>query len=566
MKKRLLAWLCLLALLTACTPVSPAPDAQTLPPATEEAAASATRSPGAEPAETLALSGSVTAGGFRVYTDGSAYSPRSGSGAQYTRLREGALQRFEASPDYGAVYPYAASRLYGTSTDGYPRGGDYRYGFMDRSGRILTDGVYCLVYSMTWYDRENDQSLRQPFWIVGQQGEVTIHHWEDGEASGSWAEADTHFGVISMDGSFALDCVYEAVESLQEGFVCVEDRSEYRFSVYDGSGNRRFGSEELLENLDVNWYELEYGDGLYCLNLVLETGVAGEYEYRCLYLNADGTPILEGYRAGSAFRDGLACVSRDGRHFGYIDKTGAWVIEDRYGLNNSFRDGLVIQESPEDGTVLLDTQGKVVLTAPAGGWLERDRAGFRVNRGESEDYALDCYDRSGAHVISGNNTLRRLDEDTFCYTDWEDGKTHVVRPAAGAELKISQQDYMEPGVWVRDGALCFGYVGQRYQNEVWTFVEQDLSSAGGMKQSGSGASQFFDRTALDPCTGELWYLCRSEGDWLGLSESGAQFRLRVQTEDLVPRGGLLYAVTDEACCYYSLSGDLIFRYPLDAED
>ena len=140
MKKTILLILCFSLLLTACsgpkasesteaagtTASTALPSAAPTAPSDEPTAApsaepTATEPPVTEPPATeppaYSAAGSRTSGGVFVHTDPSAYVPYGGFGAKYTRLREGPLDHFEPSEDYGAVYPYVASCPSATPAD-----------------------------------------------------------------------------------------------------------------------------------------------------------------------------------------------------------------------------------------------------------------------------------------------------------------------------------------------------------------------------------------------------------------------------------------------------------------
>ncbi|MBQ1755306.1 MAG: hypothetical protein IIZ96_01100, partial [Oscillospiraceae bacterium] len=110
MRTRLLPILCVLALLLSACTADGKPSAATASvpvsgPTDETAAPTA---PPTEPAPDP--SGSVTPGGWQVYTDPSAYRPA--EGALYTRPTGVDLREFHPENANGRVYPYYTDTLY----------------------------------------------------------------------------------------------------------------------------------------------------------------------------------------------------------------------------------------------------------------------------------------------------------------------------------------------------------------------------------------------------------------------------------------------------------------------
>lgn len=576
MKKRLFVCFCILALLTGCARI-PAVDPSAEPalpiagaavPSTPAAAPESTEPAATEPGEPgYSAGGTPTAGGVLVWTDPSAYRPYSGSEAKYTRLREGPLDQFEPSDDYGAVYPYAAARAFENLEYGGARSIGYRYGFVDRSGRILTDGIYSDAYPMSGYSEGYRNTVgRQPFWIVRQMKGYTVETREYEDFTDSWVNADFRCGVVSMDGSFATDCEYFRIVVFEKGFACVEEALG-PFTVYDETGKRLFDSEKILGDLEPVYYGLEYGDGLYLVQLTLRTGKEYRYEERHCFYNADGEQVLGPYKDAGPFREGLACVSVDGERYGYIDKTGAWVIEPDYSENNCFQGGLAAQQTLDGRGVLLDARGDRVLDLPEGWSIRSDGFGYTAYEDEAGDYLPHYYDRSGKALdVGGTARTDRLDEDSFWEYDEALERARVWRLTTGEEITVDCPSWFETGIAERDGELYFGYIGHCYREGMESFfLRRDLSEAWSLEKPGQAVSNSHSST-VDPCTGETWYLCRTAAGWAGLTESGKRMTLPLHSEAPEIWGDMVCAVTDRASCMATLEGEIVFLCPLDAED
>lgn len=86
------------------------------------------------------------------------------------------------------------------------------------------------------------------------------------------------------------------------------------------------------------------------------------------YVTLDGKPAFDGwFTEGCAFAEGLACArALDGEGLGYIDRTGAFVIDPVYSSADSFSEGLAIvrregqrQAIRKDGSVAFTTEERL---------------------------------------------------------------------------------------------------------------------------------------------------------------------------------------------------------------
>ncbi|MBR6120348.1 MAG: WG repeat-containing protein [Oscillospiraceae bacterium] len=558
--KRICAFLlCLALLLAGC---GPAPGAETTAASTAAPAEPTSPPPAEPPAETELFSGSVTAGGVRVHTDPSAYSPYAGPGAVYTRLAEGVLDRFTPSPDYGAVYPYAAAKIVQDTEQGESWTAGYFWGLMDKSGRILTDGLYSRVRPLSSYSEQIDMPERfHPYWLVTQVTKVETFRNEEGE---EWRYGIPRYGLVAMDGSFALDCVYTRIIGLEQGFACaVEEKAG--FTVYDAAGTPLFETADLGQDTDADWWQLDYGEGLYCYTTEKETEL-GQYHSQCCYYDDAGKRVLGPYARGGPFRDGLACVSSDGTRYGFIDRSGAWVIEPRLQIQSVFQNGRTIN-STDRGEVVLDSQGKERIAAPKEGWLSQVPCGFCLYSGEGGGVGRQYYDPDGNLLISGDGSWECVDADLFYQRSWDSAYALLLQRSTGRELKLPPLDRIQRGVSLRNGELSLGYVGWSYSKNLRCFIPEDLSGVQSAKNPphpwNAGMS---DQTLTDPCTGERWHLCWTGSAWEGLSESGKALRVPVDSGEIQILGNLVCVITDRACLYLDLEGKTVFSYPLEDGD
>ena len=595
MKNRILLLLLALALLlTACGP-GPGPESgatgaaptaeptkteahateapKTEPPATEPAP---TEPPATEPAPAYPPEGSRTAGGVLVHVDPSAYRPHQAPAAKYSRLREGPLERFEPSDDYGAVYPYQAARLFYGTEEGetWEIGG--LYGFMDRTGRILTDGLYNSVAPMRVYADGTEDPLYLPYWVTSR---LAADPKKTGAGdSPSFSADDTRYGVVSMDGSFALDCDYLSVQALENGFVCVESWSPCSFTVCDLAGRPVLTEAELFgDEKPVSW-RVDYGEGLYLLMCC-----DANYRYEYWFLEPDGARRLGPYASAKPFREGLANVSPDGKGNGFIDKNGDWIIQPNYSRYTSFQGGAVLLGDPKGGEVVLDRSGRELLHSNSGEYLYDVTFAFECvgQDGQGQSFTR-VYDRQGRLLCSCPG-IPTFPDDRICwYLYGEDSARVCSLKGDRKELELDQVLRITRGVTLRNGELCAGYIGTNFRKGEQCFILEDLSgweSQTGLPTPASASANFTD--VVDECSGERWYFCWSGTAWEGVNEAAwlqlcgreaeaagtpARMTVPLRTPNLVLRGELVCGVAEDAFCCLDRDGQLVFRWPLDAGD
>ena len=576
MRTVLPVFLCLALLLVGCgpTPAAPtgeqmtAPAVTTSPLSTEPPTAPPTEPPAepipgptAEPVTEPAsmFSGSVTAGGVVVHTDSSAYTPYEPVRPLWTRLREGPLTEFEASPDYGAVCPYLAARLFNDQNGViYEQGG--LYGFIDRSGRILTDGIYneaSILSRLDWTEGFGFHRRRYPFWHVTKVRVMGRHQGETPEES--WTETEELEGLISLDGSRALPCRYSSVQGLGDGFIAYNSWETGDFEVYGPDFQLRFTGEELLAGEKPEWADIEGGDGLYLLQLSYE-----DAEDVCWFCDETGSRVLGPYRSAEPFREGLACVSSDGRRWGYIDRSGAWVIDPVYQEPRSFLDGRVVQSTPEYESILLDPSGAVLLQLETG-MLGRSADGVFVSysyRDSGEFYTY--YDKNGSVLCSGAD-LRWVDAETW-YEQSDDG-LRLFR-LGGAEQWVPEIDYAFRGSAIVDGVPAVGYICAGFESVHEYFVSEDLGRVMEIPHPPLTAygEVIANQEIENYLGGEIWHQSWTGSDWLLWRDAETQLRLPGSVKSIEVWGSQILAVSDAACLCYDPTGRLLLRYPLDQGD
>ena len=571
MKKPLILLLCAVLLLSACA-ADPQPlgstagteDTVSTPEQTASAEAPTeppTEAPTEAPTEPAPKEGSRTAGGVWVHTDSSAYTPGRSVRAKYTRLSPEPLLEFVPSEDYGAVYPYQAAWLYGVSWGDWEGSRSGRYmGLTDASGRILTDAIYGGVSQLsTEYYWDEDQNRRLPYWRVEQFQDNVVTDEEGRQTH----YGSSLYGLISRDGSFALPCVYTSIYVLGDGFVCVSDDSGEEYEVYGPEGELLFTQAELQERFGKNChFQMDWGDGLYLIRVYNRDWTNS----RCWFCDETAQPVLGPYSDAGVFVDGLACVEAEGG-FGYIDKTGQWVIEPIYEQMENFRDGIAIQSLPEepDTCLLLNREGEIVARHENVYYAEHRPYGIIVDMDAVNSMAL--YNRAGQLVYSGNHYAYFLDENTIQeqWTEKGEERTRIFRPD-GTELLLEGSWSAYRGLCMVEGQLLEGYYCDDVGLQRRFFIYPDLSGTVELEVRWSEEGLYPWFSTRGGFTEEEWQMTLAEGRWWGKSSLGRTLSVPAGSDYPSVVGDRVLLTTEQAFCQLDLEGNVLFCYPLDEGD
>ncbi len=514
---------------------------------------------------------------WQVYTDWSQYRPYGGAEAKYTRLREGPLDHFEPSEDYGAVYPYIAAQfdfVY-EGNDADPNIGKAVYGFVDRNGRILTDGLYRDVTPLDLY---GEPAGDRAYWKVARMIGLREHSKEYMDLTGE-QHPDYRYGLIAMDGSFVLDCVYKEIYDTGNGILCRGEGDAADFTVYDSEWKPMFTGAAVTGGQKYDSITLEYGEGLYLVTgytVTLDEEI-GLYRYSttCWFCDKNGKQVLGPYQAASSFHEGLACVSTGEERYGYVDQAGNVIIEPAFEQCEDFENGRVLQYTPDGDILVLDRSGKTLFSLKGSYGWEDDFGYYSCTDFDSDDVRY-FYDRDGKLLYEGTE-LRRLDEKVFVRVK-ADGTVEIVTPE-GMLLRVEtelvgyewypRRVYLEHGAFLKDGALLLGwYGGQACDGTGRVFIPSDFSQVLTRPDPPLPSAYFTEPflSVRDEITGELWYFCWTGTGWEGRTESGSRCTVPVWAVQLQPLGDMVLARTRDANCLVKLDGEIVFRFPIDTGD
>ena len=433
---------------------------ETPPPSTEAPPTTETTLPSTEetqpPTQTHKPTSGVTVD-FSVYTQGN-----SSLSASLYSLPEGNADKLPFSTPR-PLYPYTGAPL--RSGYGYVQG--HLFGLTDSSGILITPPIYTDIYPL--YNHETKSSL--PIWVV-EQTEKTTEEW-DGELYDS---AEQKLGLVAMDGSFVLDCIYNDISLYADRIVCgryVGSNSDRAIiEAYDAEGNLRFSTENYSFHSELASCYATYGEGLYVLSLRDTSPDAQEYDSLSYFVSEDGQVQYGPYYSAQPFCEGIAPISLSREQSTYLKRDGT-VFPETYAYTYSFRNGFAIIANEQWQQGLIDTQGNMYIV-PAGYIFQNDDGSY-ITYGNSDDGALPtyCYDKDGTYLWEITEDWSDVFSKDLLY--YKDGNSTIIRSmATGKSLPLPEQSYGNYHGHSTDPFLIFYSYGEDEASRAHYIVTSDL--------------------------------------------------------------------------------------------
>ena len=460
-----------------------------------------------------------------VWVDESVYTPRAQAAAKYTRP-EGDLCRY--MPGQGTVYPYCA--------------GENQYGFCTADGTLVTDPIFS---EMTCVG-DNDSNVP----ILSARAHIEM-------------QDKASCCAIAMDGSFMTDSCYTGFSCHNGQLRCTRSDMYMEYDLLDLQGNLLISKQG--EDVTIAPGAI---DDLLPVSYLRED--SGDLYIEYVYYNPDGERVLGPYRMAGPFSDGLACVSEDNLRYGYIDRTGSWVLEPIYTRWCDFQDGRATPEL-NDSCVLIDTEGNILLETSRDSYLNRWGDFYTA---ETDSY-LYLYDRDGSELYYFDGNWGFLTQDVLCASyDGGYALRSLDDPDRVVQLsKGEMSTYPTEGAIYVDGRFLKGYVTDDHEHRVRYWVSEDLQHTGYAPLPDyvgnywwEGSASVFCRpyaegTLTDLMTGETYYPVFEQSRVLIFTGDGELVWTCSPNVHLAIIGGRLGVVTDRDCTYYEQDGSVSFRFP-----
>ena len=251
---------------------------------------------------------------------------------------------------------------------------DYNIGFIDKSGKFITEPIYKLAGSFS-EGLAFVKTKENKFGFIDKTGKIAIQpkfDWADRfSESLALVFVNGKYGFIDKMGKMIIKPQFTKAESFSEGLACVKIGGLVR--------EPSFGMQTITTTIaDTNYaYIDKTGKIIFRIKAKdarsFSEGLArfegfGENGYG--FVDKTGKILIDSQiDAAGEFSEGLAEVFLSGSEysFGFIDKSGNAVIKTNYHLVDDFKNGLAeIQElNPNDDIVnikygYIDKTGKVI--------------------------------------------------------------------------------------------------------------------------------------------------------------------------------------------------------------
>ncbi len=253
-----------------------------------------------------------------------------------------------------------------------PSGGERKYGYMDKAGRVVIEPQFFnsghFSEGLAWVSVLKEGKWRYGF--IDKSGTIVIepqfaHQPEDFVDGRSKVMGQTHSGFVDKTGKFRIVADFEhADSSFSEGLLATVIKSSPTRGVYlDRQG------KEILEipfwQERTAWQRSLYSLRRQQLAPFME-GLAAVLSFNKIgFIDKKGKVVIAPeFRETSGFSEGLAAVKiigGDGQYvWGYIDKSGRFVIEPQFKSAQPFSGGVARVITVNGEEQLIDSSGKIV--------------------------------------------------------------------------------------------------------------------------------------------------------------------------------------------------------------
>jgi hypothetical protein len=329
-----------------------------------------------------------------------------------------------------------ASQLYPVSVDG-------RWGFIDNTGAIKIEPQFAAARGFS-------------------EGLAAVQVVTAG---------GTKSGYIDTSGTMVVEPRYDLAYDFSEGLAIVGNKTGH-----DGEGQAECGYIDRTGKLVIPIkYNIASGfaEGLAWFTLL-------EEDYPTYFIDKTGAIVLGPYHFVLDFSEGLAYAEK-GDTYGYIDKTGRWVIELPRNLGRSshsssmFSDGLAgVQTSDERGRPLdgfIDTTGKLVIPAKFTGASDFSEGLAAAAVSKNDVMTWGYVDKTGAWAIEPQYGMARdFSEGLAAVTHISNGATAWGYIDKTGTMVVPPRQCLEAGPFV-DGVAALKGLGDNSDPESLSYID-----------------------------------------------------------------------------------------------
>ncbi len=304
--------------------------------------------------------------------------------------------------------------LCGLSTERILFAKDYKWGVMDRSGKVIVEPCYGGL-------QRYSEGLAA----------ATVKCWSGGLSS----RIPSAWGYIDLDGKLVIPHKYEVARAFHDGFALVgrsyhrnDDQGEaFDEGFIDKTG--RLCIKSLLA------YSMDFNGGVAVKCVGRDKQQSYDCSARLCLINTSGEELtkegdyheygLKGDSGAVLQSEGIIPVRR-GNLWGFIDLSGKELVKPQFLAATHFKEGLAAVSLDNHNYFYIDRSGKVIV------------AGKFLSAGAFADGRAIIEDRLGRAVI--DKTGRRL-FDASGVEDYSDGLYLWKDPAKSPESRYSQHSF-----------------------------------------------------------------------------------------------------------------------------
>jgi hypothetical protein len=218
------------------------------------------------------------------------------------------------------------------------------YGFINKKGEMEIQAEYKDVYNF----KEGMARVKVDHcFYINKKGKVVIKLKPEFYTAYNFSEGlaritNGKYGYIDQNGNMKIKPQFDFAHDFIDGIAGASIDNKWGFIDTNG---------EFIIKPEYDLYTSSFSEGM--AKVVMDG--------KAYFINLEGERLFSLENTyGSDFREGLAKASKYNK-WGYIDKTGTWVVEPQYDSANWFSDGLGMVYKKKNGWSYLDSTGNVVL-------------------------------------------------------------------------------------------------------------------------------------------------------------------------------------------------------------
>lgn len=279
---------------------------------------------------------------------------------------DGKFTELPATNDYEFIFQDGLARFQ------TPSGQERKYGYMDKTGRILIDPQFHYAghfsEGLAWVAVFVEQKLLYGF--IDKSGKFAVQPQftaQPGDFIEGLARVSGRFnyGFIDRTGKFQITEQFQQLDSyFSEGLVAAVFQSDLRRGVYLQRDGRVAFEIPLWHERTAR--QLSFSTFGMPLRTPFSEGLAPVVSFNKVgFIDKTAKVVIAPlFRETNGFSEGLAAVKiigSDGQYvWGYIDRTGKFAITPKFRDARPFAGGLAHISTVEGSRLLIDSSGKVI--------------------------------------------------------------------------------------------------------------------------------------------------------------------------------------------------------------